>query len=134
VHTVDVVVVCVVVVLLVTLAMIVSRQRYLLRSAGAFPLAVRRGHRWVYGIARYVGAELLWYRTLGFATRPSRVFRRVELAVISRRAPAESELPSVPATAVIVECRVGTSQVVLAIGASAFTGFTSWLEASAPLS
>jgi hypothetical protein len=133
VHIIDVVVVCLVVVLLICLAMILSRQRYLLRSAGAFPLAMWRRHRWVYGIARYVGAELRWYRSLGFATRPTMVLRRAELEVLSRRAPVETELPSVPATAVIVACRVGSTEVVLALGGSAFTGFTSWLEASAPL-
>jgi hypothetical protein len=133
-HTVDVALVCVAALVVVSLVMIVSRQRYLLRSAGAFPLAVRgRGQRWMYGIARYVGGELRWYRSLGFATRPSRVLRRSELAMVSRRAPTDSELQAMPSTAVIVECRDGPTAVVLALGGSAFTGFVSWLESSAPM-
>ena len=39
-----------------------------------------------------------------------------------------------PAGAVIVECQAGGTDTVFAIGQDAFTGFISWLEASAPLS
>jgi hypothetical protein len=34
---------------------------------------------------------------------------------------------------VVVECRTGGEVLVLAIGDSAYTGFVSWLESSAPL-
>ena len=37
----------------------------MLRAAGAIPLAMRiRAGRWVYGIARYDGDELRYYRAL----------------------------------------------------------------------
>jgi hypothetical protein len=37
-----------------------------------------------------------------------------------------------PASAVIVECRDGTGDIVIALADGAFEGFISWLEASSP--
>ena len=134
-HVVDLVVVCTVAVLLVVCTAILARQRYMLRVAGAIPLALRRrGLRWQYGVARYVGGELRWYRSLGLATRPSRVLRRAELSVISSRRPEPAELSSLPPGAVVVTCHDGVDETVLALGDNAYTGFVSWLEASAPRS
>jgi len=39
----------------------------------------------------------------------------------------------VPSSAVIVEVRTPDADVALALGESAYTGFVSWLESSAPL-
>jgi hypothetical protein len=105
----------------------------MLRSAGALPLAMRRGSRWVYGIGRYEGGELRFYRALGFGTRPSRVLRRGNVHVLQRRKPSGAEEASLPPTAVVVECRVDGETFTFAIGESAFTGFVSWLESSAPI-
>jgi hypothetical protein len=132
VRAIDIVVVCLAVSCLVSCAAIVARQRYLLRSAGAIPLAIRRGPRWIYGVARYSGSELRWYRSLGFAARPSMVLHRGELTVRGRREPTDAERASLAATAVVVDCQVRGADLLLALGQSAFTGFTSWLEASAP--
>ena len=131
-HTVDLVVVCAAVVVIVVFAAILGRQRQMLRTAGAVPLAVQRGHRWLYGIGRYQDGELRWYRALGIGTRPSRVLRRGEVELLGRRSPVESERRSVPATAVIVSCRSNGETLSIAIGESAYMGFVSWLEASAP--
>ncbi|MGI8762343.1 MAG: DUF2550 family protein [Jatrophihabitantaceae bacterium] len=134
-HAVDVVAGCVVVLVLVLLAGVLARQRYMLRVSGAIPLAVRaRGNRWLYGIARYVGNELRWYRSLGIGTSPSRVFQRSQLTVIGHRAAAAAEAGSLPAAAVVVQCRDGGVDTYLAFGDGAFTGFVSWLESSAPRS
>lgn len=133
--TVDLVAVCLVVLIVCALVGIVARQRYMLNVGGAVPLAVRRGeNRWIYGIARYSGGELRWYRSIGIGTRPTRVLRRAQLQLISHRSPTVEELRSVPVAAVIVECTDGGVQTLLALGESAFTGFVSWLESSAPLS
>ena len=107
----------------------------MLRAPGATPVAIRpaAGSRWQYGVARYAGGELRWYRSLGLGTRPSRVLKRREVTVRSRRAPAQAELSSLPSTAVIVECRDGDADVFLALNESAYTGFVSWLESSAPM-
>src|SRR6476659_6065136 len=109
---------------------LLARQRYMLRATGALPLAVQRGHRWLYGIARYVDGELRWYRALGIGTRPTRVLRRGEVEVIARRSPSPDERGSLPPTAVVMECRMDGEVLVLAIGESAYTGFVSWLESS----
>jgi Protein of unknown function (DUF2550) len=133
VHTVDVIVVCTAVVIVVLFAGILARQRYMLRTTGAVPLAMQRGNRWLYGIGRYRGSELRFYRALGVGTHPTRVLRRGQVQVLGRRAPLESERGSLPSTAVVIECRADGETVAFAIGESAFTGFVSWLESSAPL-
>ena len=131
-HTVDIIGVCVIVVVLLVFAAILARQRVMLRATGTLPLAVQRGNRWLYGIARYEGGELRFYRALGVGTRPSRVLRRGRVEVLNRRGPLPSERSALPATAVVVECRTDGETVALAFGESAFTGFVSWLESSAP--
>lgn len=131
-HTVDIIGVCVIVVVLLLFAAILARQRVMLRATGTLPLAVQRGNRWLYGIARYEGGELRFYRALGVGTRPSRVLRRGQVEVVGRRGPLPSERSALPATAVVVECRTDGETVALAFGESAFTGFVSWLESSAP--
>ncbi len=132
-HTVDVILVCVAIAVLIAVIAILARQRFMLRATGALPLAVQRGHRWIYGIGRYVDEELQWYRALGIGTRPTRVLRRGEVEVIGRRAPSPAERNALPSAAVVVECRTGGEVLVLAIGESAYNGFVSWLESSAPL-
>lgn len=132
-HTVDVIAVCVAVVVLVCCVAVLARQRYMLRVAGAIPVAMHRGaNRWVYGVARYVGSELRWYRSLGLGTRPSWVLRRGELRIASHRRPEAVELGALPETAVVVVCRTAAGDRVLALGEDAFTGFISWVEASSP--
>jgi hypothetical protein len=131
-HTVDVIVVCVVVLAVVLSAGILARQRYMLRTTGTVPLAMQRGQRWLYGVGRYDGGELRFYRALGWGTRPSRVLRRGEVEVLGRRGPREAERKALPAAAVVVECRVDGETFAFAIGDSALTGFVSWLESSAP--
>lgn len=133
-HTVDLIAMCAAVLVLVLCGLILARQRYMLRVAGGIPLAVRSGaNRWLYGIARYIGGELRWYRSFGLGTRPTRVFRRTELEVLGHRPPVADEARSLPATAVIVSCRVAGDEVWIALSEGAFTGFVSWIEASAPL-
>ena len=130
-HTVDLVLVCAAVAVVLLAIGVLARQRYMLRLGGAVPIAVQRGQRWLYGIGRYRDGELRWYRALGIGTRPSRVLRRGEIEVVGRRRRLESERGSLPPTAVIVDCRLDGEIVSVAFGDSAFTGFLSWLE-SAP--
>lgn len=129
---VDIVAVCVLVLIVVAFAAVLARQRHMLRLGGTVPLAVQRGNRWMYGIGRYYGGELRWYRALGIGTRPSRVLRRGEVQVLRRRGRLDSERTMLPENAVVVTCRVGADMLDLALGDSAFTGFVSWLESSAP--
>jgi hypothetical protein len=125
----------VVLVLLVVLwlALIIARQRYMVRSPGGIPLAVRgRGTRWRYGIGRYAGEELQWFGVLGLGTRPSRSLQRNELEVIGRHQVSADDRAALPAGAVIVELRDSLGSITLGLGEGAYTGFVSWLEASAP--
>lgn len=132
-HIVDIVAVCAAVAVVAMATAVLARQRYMLRLNGAVPLAVQRGHRWLYGIGRYQGGELRWYRGLGIGTRPSRVLRRGEIEVLGQRPRNPAERKLLPETAVVVECRLeGGETVSLALGDGAFTGFVSWLESSAP--
>lgn len=130
---VDALAIVVILVVVVAFALIVARQRYMLRSAGGIALAVRvRGNRWQYGIGRYVGEELQWFRALGIGTRPTRSLRRSELKVLRRSNPSVNDLAALPASAVIVECSDSAGPITLGLGEGAFTGFISWLESSAP--
>jgi hypothetical protein len=134
VHILDVVLACIAAILIVALATILARQRQMLRATGALPLAIQRGNRWLYGIGRYAGGELRWYRTLGIGTRPSLVFRQGAVEVVRRREPRRDEQAFLPGQVVIIDCRTGGETLSLAIGESAYTGFVSWLESSAPRS
>lgn len=131
-HIAGIVVGCAVVLVVALLAAVLARQRYLLRVAGGIPVAMRlRGNRWAYGIARYAGEELRLYRGIGIGTRPTKVLHRDELSVLTRRAPVPAELSSLPASAMIVQCRYRQGTATLGFSAGTFTGFVSWLEASA---
>lgn len=125
--------VCVVAAVVLVMIAILARQRQMLRAAGAVPIALQRGQRWLYGVGRYREGELRFYRAIGVGTRPTRVLRRGEVEVLSRRAVSAAERGSLPATSVVVQCRSGGEVLALAIGESAFTGFVSWLESSAPI-
>ncbi len=131
-RTVDVIALILLAVILLALALIIARQRHMLHSAGGIPLATRRGNRWLYGVGRYDGDELQWFRAIGIGTRPTRTLRRGDLQVLGRRSPETHELSSLPGTAVIVELRDTTGDITIALADGAFTGFVSWLEASAP--
>lgn len=132
-HIVDIVAVCMIAVLALVLSATIARQRWMLRAGGAIPLAVRRSEtRWTYGVARYAGGELRWYRAPGVGTRPSRTFQRSQVTVMSHRKPTDAEQTVLSPAVVVVDCLDGSSRLVLALGEGAFTGFVSWLEASAP--
>jgi hypothetical protein len=136
VHIVDVVAVCLAVVLIVLFTAVIARQRYMLRLPGAIALAMQvpsRGSRWLYGMGRYVGGELRWYRALGVGTRPSLVVRRGEVSVVQRRSIHDAERTSLPSSAIVLECRAPEGPFSMALSEGAYTGFVSWLESSAPI-
>lgn len=134
-HIVDIVVLCVAAAILLGCAIILARQRFMLRAPGSLPVALRPAPaaRWQYGVARYVGGELRWYRSLGFGTRPSRVLNRRDVRVVGHRSPEPQESGSLPATAIVVDLLDDGTEVALALSDGAYTGFVSWLESSAPM-
>ena len=129
-HIADILGVCVSLAVIALVSGVLARQRFMLRADGALPAAIRAGSRWRYGIARFVDAELRWYRTFGIGTRPSQVLSRQDLVIVGSRAPGQAELSALPPHAVIVECRAGDRTTVLALSEDAFTGLVSWLEAA----
>ena len=83
-------------------------------------------------IGRYRGNELRWYRALGIGTKPSRVLRQGRVEVLNRRGRLPGERKTLPKSIVVIECRVEGETVTLGLDESAYTGFVSWLESSAP--
>jgi hypothetical protein len=116
-------------------ALVVLHQRRMVASDGALPVALKRGsQRWANGVGRYAGDELVWYRTLSLLPTAAMRLEREQLHVLGRRPwNARQDLALRPSLS-IVECRLGGEQISLGFPADGLTGFTSWLEASAPRS
>jgi hypothetical protein len=121
-----------VVLCVLVLSLLIARQRFMLRSVGGIAVAVRHGTRWQYGVARYLGEDLQWFRIWGVGTRPTRSLHRSELKVLSSRSATANDQAQLPADAVIVECEDAGGPITLGLAESAYTGFVSWLESSAP--
>ena len=76
------------------------RRRLIQRSGGTFDCSMRwnvpeetdlSGKGWVYGVARYSGDRIMWFRVFSYAPRPRRVLERSAIEVISRRTPEGEE-------------------------------------------
>jgi hypothetical protein len=113
------------------------RRRILRRQGGTFDCSMRlsakkHGQGWVYGIARYRGDGLEWFRVFSFSPRPRRWIARRDLVVRGRRDPKGPEVMAVLPGAIVVECEVSGRPLELAMSPDAMTGFLSWLEAAPP--
>ncbi len=113
------------------------RRRVLRRRGGTFDCSLRlsakrHGQGWVYGIARYRGDGIEWFRVFSFSPRPKRTIPRRDLVVHGRRVPKGPEVMSLLSGAVILECGVAGQPLELAMSPDAMTGFLSWLEAAPP--
>jgi hypothetical protein len=125
---------------------VITVRRFLLeRSGGTVECAMRvpaGGGAWHQGVAAYRRDELHWYRVLGVAPRPKRVFTRRSLRVISQRpvSPAEARLLGQGRAVVeIAAAPYGAApgpvgRVEFGMSPEALTGFLAWLEASPPSS
>jgi hypothetical protein len=113
--------------------LVVVHQRRVVRQAGALPVALKRGdQRWANGVGRYVGDELVWYRTLSLTPAAALRMPRAELAVIGSRAWDASRDMALRPNLTVVECRFHGAEISLGFPDNGITGFLSWLEASAP--
>jgi uncharacterized protein DUF2550 len=126
-----------IVVLLLALAALAVRRRFITRRGGTFDLSLRlrpesHGKGWALGIGRYAGDSLEWYRVFSYATRPRRVMGRRELEILDRRRPEGPEVFSLLSGAVVVRARDGGDPVEFAMSPDALTGFLSWLESAPP--
>ncbi|MDQ0789241.1 hypothetical protein QFZ63_002865 [Streptomyces sp. B3I7] len=135
--------VCGAVILLLAVALFVFglRRRLIQRSGGTFDCSLRwdvseqtdtSGKGWGYGIARYNGDRVEWFRVFSYAPRPRRVLERSAIEVAGRRAPEGEEELALLSDAVILTCVHRGVRLELAMSDDALTGFLAWLEAAPP--
>lgn len=128
--------VLVVVVLLLPLAWLFIRRRWLTGKGGLFDcsLANQQGSRWSLGLARYEGNTLQWYPALGVGLRPKLRLDRTRTTFQSRREPEGPEAIQLFSRDVIITLRSTTPDVShqLAMTQASLTGLLSWLEAAPP--
>lgn len=122
------------------LAYLVFRRVRLMRGGGV-DLCLRRrpapvrgdaSAGWHFGVGRYRGDELAWYRLTSLRPGPSSILDRLELEILTRRDPAPAESYAIPQATAVLLCRAGGSDVELAMAPGVLTGFLSWLEAAPP--
>lgn len=128
------VVVCLVAICsLILWTLVVVHQRRVMASAGGLPVALKRGdQRWANGVGRYVGDELVWYRTLSLSPAAALRMPRDQLSVILSRAWDPQRDMALRPNLMIAECRFKGGEISLGFPDNGLTGFLSWLEASAP--
>ncbi|MFF9815921.1 DUF2550 domain-containing protein [Streptomyces sp. NPDC014006] len=135
--------VCGIVVALVVLGLFVFglRRRLIQRSGGTFDCSLRwdvaenpdtSGKGWSYGVARYSGDRVAWFRVFSYAPRPRRVLERGSIEVAGRRLPEGEEELALLSDAVILVCLHRGTRLELAMSEDALTGFLAWLEAAPP--
>lgn len=136
---------CGAVVLLVLVGLFVFglRRRLIQRSGGTFDCSLRwdvsdaegaapDGKGWVYGVARYNGDRVDWFRVFSYAPRPRRTMERGGIEVLARRLPSGEEELALLSGQVVLGCALGATRVELAMSEDALTGFLAWLEAAPP--
>ncbi|MEU6443404.1 DUF2550 domain-containing protein [Streptomyces sp. NPDC047046] len=135
--------VCGLVVVLVAAGLFVFglRRRLIQRSGGTFDCSVRwnapprgdtSGKGWIYGVARYNGDRVAWFRVFSYSPRPRRLLERSEIEVTDRRLPEGEEELALLSDAVVLGCLHGGTRLELAMSEDALTGFLAWLEAAPP--
>lgn len=125
---------------LVALALVylVVRRLRLLRSGGVHVALRTRldgsGKGWHLGVGRYQGDEFAWFRVLSLRAGPDRVIRRNGIEIAGRREPDGLESYTMPVGARVIRFHNprGGSDVEIAMGPDALTGFLSWLESAPP--
>ncbi|WP_031082906.1 DUF2550 domain-containing protein [Streptomyces sp. NRRL WC-3549] len=135
--------VCGLVVVLVAAGLFVFglRRRLLQRSGGTFDCSLRwdispepdpSGKGWVYGVARYHGDRVDWFRVFSYSPRPRRGLERAAIEVVARRLPEGEEELALLSDSVVLGCLHRGTRLELAMSEDALTGFLAWLEAAPP--
>lgn len=124
-------------VLCALLLALVVRRRLLDRHGGTVDVSWRRARGlgrsslgWSFGVGRYDGDRLLWFKTFSLAPRPSHVLRRSSLVIGPRRRPHGAEVVAVIADATVVECTHDGERFELAVPSAALPGLLAWVEAA----
>ncbi|MEU3459683.1 DUF2550 domain-containing protein [Streptomyces sp. NPDC006733] len=119
------------------------RRRLIQRPGGTFDCSLRpapadgdevesTGKGWVYGVARYSGDRIEWFRVFSYSPRPRRVLDRPAIEVVSRRPPQGQEELALLSDATVLLCAHRGTRLELAMSEDALTGFLAWLEAAPP--
>ncbi|MGW2557993.1 DUF2550 domain-containing protein [Streptomyces sp. NPDC001514] len=117
------------------------RRRLIQRSGGTFDCSLRwnvpeerdhSGKGWVYGVARYSGDRIEWFRVFSYAPRPRRLLERAAIEVVARRLPEGEEELALLSDSVVLGCLHRGTRLELAMSEDALTGFLAWLEAAPP--
>jgi hypothetical protein len=120
------------------------RRRLIQRPGGTFDCSLRlaaeaepetsvpSGKGWVYGVARYSGDRVEWFRVFSYSPRPRRVLERSAIEVLHRREPQGEEELALLSDAVVLVCEHRGVRLELAMSDDAQTGFLAWLEAAPP--
>ena len=107
------------------------RLRYLAGQVGSFECALRpRGaQRWLSGVASFRLDSLQWYRLMSLSTRPSRVWRRLDLELSAARRRREQ------GRVVEVHCVDATRSPEgfdLAMMEESHSALIAWVESASP--
>ncbi|MBM4793472.1 DUF2550 domain-containing protein [Streptomyces sioyaensis] len=116
------------------------RRRLIQRSGGTFDCSLRwnvpenesGGKGWIYGVARYNGDRIEWFRVFSYAPRPRRLLERSAIEVLERRTPQGEEELALLSDSIVLACRHRGTRLELAMSEDALTGFLAWLEAAPP--
>lgn len=119
------------------LVSLVVRRRLLQCRGGTFECSLRRGgdmaaKGWQFGVARYRGESVEWFRVFSLSPRPARVLVRRTLEVVGRRQPEGTEVFAVVPEAMVLVCTDAQRPVEFAMTHDAVMGFLSWLESAPP--
>jgi hypothetical protein len=87
---------------------------------------------WHFGVGRYKGDELAWYRLTSLRPGPTVVVDRTHLEIVDRRAPEAAETYALPAASSVLRCRGRGMELEIAMAPGVLMGFLSWLEATPP--
>ena len=107
------------------------RLRYLAGQVGSFECAMRLpgGQRWLSGVASFRLDSLQWYRLMSLSTRPSRVWRRLDLELSAAKRRREQ------GRVVEVHCVDATRSpdgFDLAMMEESHSALVAWVESVAP--
>jgi hypothetical protein len=125
---------------LLWLAWVFGRRRWLGRQGGTFDCSARldttvSGRGWVLGVARYAGDWLEWHRVFGLSITPRLRFHRGKTAITDQRPPTARETLALYEGQRIISLvgALGDDQAVeIALGGQELTGLMSWFEGAPP--
>lgn len=116
-------------------------RRVRLMRGGGVDVCLRRrravrdestGAGWHFGVGRYRGDELAWFRLTSFRLGATVVIDRAVLEIVDRRPSTGPESYLIPPASVVLACRIGGEDLELAMAPGVLTGFLSWLESAPP--